>query len=107
MARKKTTTPKKTLKKEAVPLSRLPKQLSRKFETPNPSLTEKLSNVECIECGERIPLKRIQVVKTEYCVFCAQDLEREGLGIKRHRIEYEGEGTEENPTVTTHLIRGG
>jgi RNA polymerase-binding transcription factor DksA len=64
-----------------------------------------LSTVPCKECGEFIPLKRLQLVKTDTCVECMEDLERTGQGTKRHHVEFEVEGTEEVEAITLHIIR--
>jgi RNA polymerase-binding transcription factor DksA len=65
-----------------------------------------LSKIPCKECGEFIPKKRLQLVKTDTCVDCMQDLERLGRGTQRHHVEFEVEGVEEVEAITLHIIRG-
>lgn len=47
------------------------------------------SDVECSECGDLIPAKRMAVLPhTQTCVGCMEDLEAQGLGTKKHHMTY-------------------
>jgi hypothetical protein len=50
---------------------------------------EELSDVECEDCGDMIPLKRTRVVKVPVCLECMEDREAKGLGTKPHRMDYQ------------------
>jgi hypothetical protein len=54
-------------------------------EQPN---SNKLSEVECVDCGELIPEKRLEAVGVPVCVYCMKDREANGRGTKRHRMTY-------------------
>lgn len=47
-----------------------------------------LSDIECEDCGDQIPWKRIQAVRVHVCVGCMEDREARGQGTKRHRMDY-------------------
>lgn len=52
-----------------------------------------LSDIECEDCGDLIPLKRVVAVQATTCVPCMEDREADGRGTKRHRMDYK---------ITTH-----
>ena len=65
-----------------------------------------LSERECEDCGEFIPLARIRAVKTDICVGCAEDREARGQGIKKHRMDYQVKTKgEEVEFIDTIIIR--
>jgi predicted transcriptional regulator YheO len=80
---------------------------------------ESTSGVLCIECDEPISLARIRIIKTDTCVACMEQLERQDQiqrvrmlkpklkGTQRHHMEFEVEGSEEVEAVNLHLRRGG
>lgn len=52
------------------------------------AIAEELSDVECEDCGDLIPLKRTKVVRVPVCVGCMEDREARGRGTKRHKMDY-------------------
>lgn len=60
--------------------------MAKKVKTS--SVFGELSNVECEECGDLIPVKRLKLVATPVCVGCMEDLEARGQGTQRHRMNY-------------------
>ena len=52
-----------------------------------------LSDIECEDCGDLIPLKRVKEIGATTCVQCMEEREAEGRGTKRHRMDYK---------ITTH-----
>lgn len=82
-------------------------QLNKKADTSEDSEFEcGPGEVLCLECDSPMPLKRLQLIKKQICVDCMTEMEKEGRGTIRHRMEneYHGDG-EEIDEVTSYLIR--
>lgn len=65
-----------------------------------------LSDTECEDCGDLIPLKRLKLVSVAVCVGCMEDREARDEGTQRHRMNYhvitKGEDVE---FIDTTIIR--
>lgn len=48
-----------------------------------------MKKTECEECGEVIPLERVQITRSKVCVECQESLERQGL-VPKYRMEVLG-----------------
>lgn len=66
--------------------------------------SEGLSDVECDDCGDLIPLKRLRVVNVPVCVDCMEDREARGQGTKRHRMDYQVRTHGEDIESIEHFI---
>jgi len=56
----------------------------------------------CSECGDEIPAQRVKVTKSEYCVHCAEQLEKQGLA-PRYRMEILGSSNPDDFEMETRL----
>ena len=66
---------------------------------------EELSDIECEDCGDPVPLKRIKLVNTKVCVGCMEIREKSGQS-KRHRMGYHIQTRgEELESIDTFIVR--
>lgn len=69
---------------------------------------EEYSNVECEECGDPIPWKRLKVVNTKVCLGCMEELESKGKGTQRHKMAFDVKiHCGELEAINTSILRKG
>lgn len=113
--KKKTKIKKKVVKKVKSNQPTLtPPVTPKKPQSPRTSLVRTSSTVQvnttprdCEECGDEIPLERLQLVDTYSCVPCMERLERRGIGTRRHTMEFSVKSRDEEvEEIELHLRRG-
>lgn len=77
----------------------------KKVKSNHPVFGE-LSDTECEDCGDLIPLKRLKLVAVAVCVGCMEEREAKGVGTPRHRMNYHVTSKgDEVESIETTIVR--
>lgn len=64
-------------------------------------------DIFCEKCDDPVPTKRYQLTGSKVCVYCMEDMERNGQGTVRHRMDqiYHTKNGEEIEEVEMFIVR--